>query len=94
MFPYNSWIRKSETALDELVFELPTIRPDIAPRATTRYCVAVTTGDEPRADTDATVYCTLVGRFGDTGRRLLLRATNHDGATFRRNQVSLMTSFC
>ena len=56
-------------------------------RTVTRYQVAVTTGDELRADTDAAVYCTLVGQYGDTGKRLLLKAKNNQGPTFRRGQV-------
>ena len=30
-FPYNDWIRKAENEVEELVFELPTVRPDIPP---------------------------------------------------------------
>ena len=48
----------------------------------------MTTGDEPRAETSAKVFVILVGKYGDTGKRMLLQATNHDDINFRRGNVS------
>ncbi len=49
------------------------------------YQLSVTTGDRPRAETDADVYCTLVGCYGDTGKKSLSKSNNEQ--TFRKGQV-------
>ena len=52
------------------------------------YEVAVLTGDLPRAETEAGVYCTLVGSWGDTGRCVLDQSTQNDNP-FRQGQVTV-----
>ena len=59
--------------------------------AVTKYQVSVTTGDEPRAETSAKVFVVLVGKYGDTGKRMLLQPTNHDDVNFRRGNVRTKT---
>ena len=51
-----------------------------------KYEVSVTTGDLPRADTDAQIYCMLSGIWGDTGIRPLYKSNNEK--MFLRAQVS------
>ena len=52
------------------------------------YEVAVLTGDLPRAETEAGVYCTLVGSWGDTGRCVLDESTQNE-KPFRQGQVTV-----
>ncbi|XP_048249875.1 lipoxygenase homology domain-containing protein 1-like isoform X2 [Haliotis rufescens] len=67
---YRDWV-KSSTDNPNGTIELPTIRPDMAPLQDTVYQVAVVTGDLPVAETDAEVFCTVIGQWGDTGERVL-----------------------
>ncbi|XP_046584646.1 LOW QUALITY PROTEIN: lipoxygenase homology domain-containing protein 1-like [Haliotis rubra] len=67
---YRDWVRSSTDNPDGTI-ELPTIRPDMAPLQDTVYQVAVVTGDLPVAETDAEVFCTVIGQWGDTGERVL-----------------------
>jgi hypothetical protein len=48
--------------------------------------VAVITGDKERAETDADIFCTVIGQWGDTGQRVLVRSKTHK-EPFRRGQV-------
>jgi hypothetical protein len=52
----------------------------------TTYLLQITTGDLPRADTEALIYCVLTGDQGDTGK-IFLRHSKHGGLLFRRAQV-------
>lgn len=54
--------------------------------AETTYLVTVVTGNQPRAETDAEIFCTLIGQWGDTGERILSDSKSH-GEPFRRGQV-------
>ena len=51
------------------------------------YEVAVTTGQEENAGTEANIHITLRGKGGSSGKRLLKKAVNHDNK-FEGGQVS------
>lgn len=55
-----------------------------------KYVVKVTTGSELRSETDADVFCVLIGQFGDTGKRRLMKT---EGSVFRKGQVRLIIRF-
>lgn len=50
------------------------------------YVVEVYTGNESRAGTNANVFLTLFGEFGDTGEKALLKSQTHTDK-FERNQM-------
>lgn len=50
------------------------------------YIVEVFTGDVARAGTNADVFLTMYGEFGDSGEKKLLKSETHMNK-FERNQV-------
>ena len=54
----------------------------------------MSTGNKLAADTEADVYCVLYGEWGDSGQRRLIKANNHDGKTFRIDQVRDGMFYC
>jgi hypothetical protein len=58
----------------------------------TMYCLTIVTGDLPRADTDAVIYCVITGDQGDTGK-IVLRHSKHGGSLFRRAQVKTFLEY-
>ncbi|XP_070194990.1 lipoxygenase homology domain-containing protein 1-like isoform X2 [Littorina saxatilis] len=66
--------------------ELPAIRPDIAPLPDITYLVKVSTGSQDRADTDAEIFCTLIGQWGDSGERVLREPKSHKDP-FKKGQT-------
>ena len=52
----------------------------------TTYLVTVTTGKQERAETEAEIFCTLIGQWGDTGEKILSDCKSHR-EPFQRGQV-------
>ena len=52
-----------------------------------KYEVHVYTGSEHGSDTEANVYCQLMGKKGDTGKRGCIHSTD-DRILFQKGQVS------
>ena len=50
------------------------------------------TGQLPRSETDANVFCNLIGQWGSTGRRSLAESGNKD--MFREGQTDQFTLTC
>ncbi|ELT98105.1 hypothetical protein CAPTEDRAFT_225952 [Capitella teleta] len=74
-FTVDRWLKaKSSDSKEDIVLELPAVRPDVAPMSDVTYHVSVKTGSEFGSDTKADVFCLIKGEFGDTGRRPLLRS--------------------
>ncbi|XP_052774352.1 lipoxygenase homology domain-containing protein 1-like isoform X2 [Mya arenaria] len=76
----------------EGVAEIALPRPDIAPLKDQIYIVSVKTGNVPRAETEADVFCNLIGQWGTSGQRLLAVSSNQD--KFRGGQVDEFTISC
>ena len=49
------------------------------------FTVYVATGNQDMADTEADVFCCLIGQFGDTGRRMLSKSNCQ--VPFKKGQV-------
>ena len=52
----------------------------------TTYLVTITTGKQERAETEAEIFCTLIGQWGDTGEKILSDCKSHR-EPFQRGQV-------
>lgn len=52
------------------------------------FTLYVATGNQDMADTEADVFCCLIGQFGDTGRRKLSKSNNP--VLFKQGQVSIV----
>jgi hypothetical protein len=56
------------------------------------YVVEIFTGDVARAGTNANVYLTIFGDYGDTGEKKLVKSETHMDK-FERNQVKFTFFF-
>ncbi|XP_071154983.1 lipoxygenase homology domain-containing protein 1-like isoform X1 [Mytilus edulis] len=65
--------------------ELPVTRPDLSPLEEDEFTLYVATGNQDMADTEADVFCCLIGQFGDTGRRMLSKSNSP--IPFKQGQV-------
>ncbi|XP_055956181.1 lipoxygenase homology domain-containing protein 1 [Patella vulgata] len=87
-FEYNDWIKTSDESPEGTVY-LPAIRPDIPPYPETTYLVKVTTGNISLAETDARIFCNLIGHLGESGEMPLTKATNGKAELFERGQLNI-----
>ncbi|XP_072267298.1 oxygen-regulated protein 1 [Pyxicephalus adspersus] len=67
------WLSQDEDD-GEICRELPILRHGHAKLTVTKYKIQVVTGDLWNAETEANVYISLSGQYGDTGSRQLLRS--------------------
>ena len=83
----ETWIRHwSYFAEDRADFSVH----NISPSSVLTYTMSVTTGDKPQAATVANVYCSLIGRWGDTAKGRLTKCQNE--TKFQRDQVMFSIS--
>lgn len=62
-------------------------------RSVCRYRIHVYTGDVPGAETKASVYLTVFGLRGDTGRHRLIHNLSTNALKFARSSVRIMTDY-
>ncbi|WAR22969.1 LOXH1-like protein [Mya arenaria] len=85
-FGINRWLFREEDD-GEVMREMAVQRPGESSLPLRHYVVTVTTGKEMGAETDAPVYITAHGEFGDWGKRYLLHSNNN--MKFRTGQVDV-----
>ncbi|XP_077990949.1 uncharacterized protein LOC144445282 [Glandiceps talaboti] len=78
----------SEDEMNDVMIELPAIRPDIPPPPVYNYEVSVYTGKKGAAATEADLHLTMFGEKGDTGQRNLIKSTNNPNK-FELGQVDI-----
>ena len=52
------------------------------------YTIEIQTGSRPGADTEADIYVKLIGRHGDSGKRLLFKSQNNS-TKFQSGQLDI-----
>ncbi|KAK3579121.1 hypothetical protein CHS0354_022141 [Potamilus streckersoni] len=87
-FDYKDWMESTEDNPGGFL-EIPAVRPDIPPMKEQVYIVSVETGDLDCADTEADVFCDLIGQWGSSSHRSL--AVSNNKKMFRTGQVD---DFC
>ncbi|KAL3869892.1 hypothetical protein ACJMK2_042519 [Sinanodonta woodiana] len=87
-FDYKDWMESTEDNPGGFL-ELPAARPDILPMKEQVYIVSVETGNLDCADTEADVFCDLIGQWGSSSQRSL--AVSNNKKMFRIGQVD---DFC
>ncbi|KAJ8306150.1 hypothetical protein KUTeg_016695 [Tegillarca granosa] len=65
--------------------ELPAVRPDIEPLKDDEFTIYVATGNHDKSDTEAEIFCEIVGDWGTSGKILLTHSNN--SVMYKKGQV-------
>ncbi|CAG5116253.1 unnamed protein product, partial [Candidula unifasciata] len=86
VFDFNCWLSR-EYGDKELVKELPVMKPSREEESlpVVSYFITVYTGKDPGSETDAQIYITMFGDYGDSGKREL-KVSNRE-RPFRQGQA-------
>ncbi|KAL4236113.1 retinal rod cell development [Mactra antiquata] len=85
---HNDWIESTNENCEGAI-ELPLFRPDLQPLKEQIYIIVVKTGNLLCSETEANVYCNLIGQWGCSGERSLTVSSNQD--LFRMGQTDTFT---